>query len=219
MEPESGAASAISQAAQALVDQLDNNFREQVRRAIECELDHSATSLAFVDHYLSLAQGETREAIVTLLGGGAGAYFGEVIRQEIGGTWIGDGKDPRRLRLLLDPQFMHFSPVDLAIESIVAQQGGDEEQLAGLDTAFRLSTSAPDGLNDEARKDYVTDAKFVEERLAELPPLPVDQYYSLTGRFETLKLILEMLAIKHSSEGREPRSYVLADYVSELVEE
>src|SRR5690606_39766463 len=49
-----------------------------------------------------------------------GAWFGELIRREIGGTWIGDGVDPRRLRLLLEPQFVHFSPVDMASEAILS---------------------------------------------------------------------------------------------------
>jgi hypothetical protein len=214
------AADAASKPTLALVEHLVSGFREQVRRAVDCELDWSATSLAFVDHYLSLAADEDREAIVSLVASGAGAYLGEVVRREIGGTWIGDGKDPRRLRLLLSPQFVHFSPVDLAYESIMG--GADEEGLPDevvLDTPFRLSRSVPETLDEASRDGFVDDATWIEQRLSELPPVPMDQYYTLTGRYETLKLILELLAVKHRGEGRSPTTYELSDYVAQLVDD
>ncbi len=219
MPNDPGAASASAAATLALVEQLSTAFREQVSRAIGCELDWTATSLAFVDHYLGLAGEEDREPILALLGAGAGAYFGEVVRREVGGTWAGDGKDPRRLRLLLSPNFVHFSPVDLALEMILSGASAPDVDAAGLDTAFRLSRAAAPDLDEDALRDYVDDAEWMDRRLAELPPVPADQYYSLTGRYETLKLILEMLAVKHASERREPRTYALADYVAELVGE
>lgn len=228
------AAKAASEATSAFVEQLAEAFREQVRRAIECELDWSETSLAFVDHYLTLARDETRDAILTLLAGGAGAYFGEVVRREMGATWIGDGRDPRRLRLLLAPQLIHFAPVDLAFEAI--RMGDEEGPGAGvLDTAFRLDTKPPSPVaappvESDAEADVQSDvqssgesrvrqddASWVEARLSELPPVANDLYYSLTGRYETLKLILELLAVKHASEGRLPRTYGLTDYVDALV--
>jgi hypothetical protein len=217
---DSGAASAASEATSALVTQLAEAFREQVRRAIDCELDWSETSLAFVDHYLTLARDETREAILTLLAGGAGAYFGEVVRREIGATWIGDGRDPRRLRLLLSPQLIHFAPVDLAFEAIRrGEEAGGETGV--LDTAFRLDDKAPppeEGPDGQPRQRQ-DDASWVDARLSELPPVASDLYYSLTGRFETLKLILELLATKHASEGRRPTTYALSDYVEALVQD
>jgi hypothetical protein len=223
MPSDPSAASAASEATSAFVNQLAEAFREQVRRAIQCELDWSETSLAFVDHYLTLARDETRDAILTLLAGGAGAYFGEVVRREMGATWIGDGRDPRRLRLLLAPQLIHFAPIDLAFEAI---RMGDEDapDASGLDTAFRLDQEPPPpGVGASVRADAQPrprqdDASWVDDRLSELPPIAGDLYYSLTGRYETLKLILELLAVKHASEGREPRTYALADYVEALVE-
>lgn len=197
-----------------LVQALVRTFGEQVERALQVTLDGSITSLAFVDHYLSLAREEEREPIVSLLAAGAGAYFGELIRQHIGGSWVGDGEQPRRLRLLLEPQFVHLSPVDQAYEAIAgtAMAPGDLRLASGpeFDSGFGL---APPAADDEPGAD---DAQWLSERLAELAPVPEDQFHSLTCRFETLQLMLEMLAAKHAAEGRPPRRLGVGDYVEVL---
>ncbi|PRQ09288.1 hypothetical protein [Enhygromyxa salina] len=200
---------------QALVDQLVAVFREQLERALDVELrdDIGTTALAYVDHYLTLLREEQREPIISLVAAGAGAWFGELVRREVGGVWIGDGTDPRRLRLLLEPQFLHVSPVDLAYEAIFAgsPDPGDPRipQGAALDGAYHLRKRAeqPDELDDHA---------WVTERLAEVPEVPEDQFYSLTGRFETLELILQLLAGRDVERSREPTSYHLNDYVEAL---
>jgi hypothetical protein len=198
-----------------LVEQLSAAFREQVERALGVALtdELGTTALAFVDHYLSLVRDETREPIVSLVAANAGAWFGELIRREVGGTWIGDGKDPRRLRLLLEPQFVHFSPVDMAYEAIfsAAAEPGDPRLPDGttLDCAFHLRKQP---VGDQEPADHA----WVADRLAEAPPVPEDQYYSLTGRWETLELILELLASRELERGGEPTRYHLNDYVAVL---
>jgi len=210
-------ANAMAQAqhrAQALVESLAQRFREQVERALAVRLDGSSTSLAFVDHYLTLARDEDREPIVSLLAAGAGAYFGELVRSELGGTWVGDGRDPRRLRLLIEPQFVHFSPVDQAYEAIAGRGlDGEDPRVApgpSFDSGFGLEPPRPD---DEPGTD---DAQWLSERLAELPPVAEDEFHSLTCRFETLQLMLELLATKHAAEGLPPRRLGLSDYVEAL---
>ena len=184
------------------------------------------TSLAFVDHHLRVAR-ETidddptpeRDApILALVAAGAGAYFGELVRREMGATWIGDGNDPRRLRLLLAPQFLHFSPVDQALEVVVGEELADDDPRlpAGppIDTAFRVRTRP---LPTDTGHEPPPDAVWLDERLAEMNPVPADHYFSLTARYETLEMILELLAQKHASEGQSPRRFDMADYASELV--
>jgi hypothetical protein len=213
---------------QTLVDQLAITFVEQLARAMKLPAtplaEMGTAALAFVDHYLSLARDETREPIISLVAAGAGAWFGELIRREIGGQWIGDGKDPRRLRLLIEPQFMHFSPVDMAYEAIFASEvePGDPRIPAGaeLDGTFHLrKRSANAEREDEAEAQAeveLSDHEWVTERLAETSPLPEDQFYSLTVRFETLSMILELLATRDIARGREPTRYHLNDYVELL---
>jgi hypothetical protein len=206
---------------QGLVDQLAASFREQLRRALHVQLDGSETSLAFVDHYLRLVHDEDRLPIVALLAAGAGAYFGEVVREHLGATWIGDGRDPRRLRLLLTHQFLYFSPVDQAYEAIAGRSlDGDDPRIpdgAPFDPAFALTPPRGDERDEGALPgEHDEDAAWLQERLSELAPVPEDEFVSLTCRFETLKLMLELLAAKHGSEGKRPRQYTMSDYLEAM---
>ena len=199
----------------ALVDQLVAGFVTQLERALGLELreDLGKTALAYTDHYLSLLRDETREPIVSLVAAGAGAWFGELVRREIGGQWIGDGEDPRRLRLLLERQFVYFSPVYLAYEAIFSgsPDPGDPRLPHGatLDGAYHLRKQTEPG-------DEIDDHAWVTDRLAEAAPVSEDVFFSLTGRFETLELILELLATRDLARGREPTRYHLNDYVATL---
>ncbi len=214
----SDASRATSAETLAFVQTLARHFTEQIRRTpglAGCTLDTSATSLAFADYVVSLARDERHEPVLLSLASGAGAYYGEVVRNEIRGTWIGEPDDPRSLQLLLQPHFVHFSPIDQAFEAIFGATlaAADPRTPIGppLDTSFHVA-SLPRA--DGGRAD--DDEGWLRERLSELRPIPEDQFYSLTGRFETLKLMLELLSAKHASEGRSPRSYDVQDYLPVL---
>ena len=203
--------------AAGLARELADALRDHVRRSLGVDVEYTSTSLAFVDHYLRSARSETRPAILLLVAAEAGAWYGELVRREIGGQWIGDGHDPRTLRLVLRHQFLHFAPVDQALEALLATQGlgaeADETRMPegpALDTAFHAKGAGADSpVGDAVRED---DSSWLAERLAELPPVGEDEYYSLTCRFETLQLVLELLAAKHVGEGRSPREFGLEDY-------
>lgn len=199
-----------------LVDALCAALNEQIERALGVSLDRSATSLAYVDHYLSLARKEERPEILTLLATQGGAYFGEVIRETIGAFWLGDGKDPRRLRLFITPQWLYLAPIDLAYEAIVCDNldPEDERHPAGdvLDTAFHLQTRP----GPDAAPSSKTDEQWVADRLEQSPLLSPQDYHSLTGRFETMQLILELLAAKRIAEGQDPKECTLQDYLHSL---
>ncbi len=197
------------------MDELVVLYRDQIRRALSVELDGSETSLAFVDHHLRSASDEGRTPILSLLAASAGAYYGELVRTLLGGTWIGGGSDPRRLRMLLQYQFIYFSPVDQALEAIAGESldPGDArlEDAEHFDPAFRLRPVPPDAQGDESH-----DSVWLQARLSELSPVPEDQFVSLTGRFETLKLMLEFLATKHASEDRQPVEMGVDDYLQAM---
>ena len=220
--------------AQTLVAQLEASFKEQVKRALGVELPDEGSALAYVDHHLSELRGEDREPIITLVAAGAGAWFGEFVRKQIGGHWIGDGEDPRRLRLLMEPVFLHFSPVDLSYEAIFTGDLEDRDPRgpggAVIDGAFQLDGAPnPTGPNNEEAADDATpdsdsprphdptsDRDWIAARLSELSPVPKEQYFSLTGRFEALQLILEMLAHRRVADGKSPRMWSVDDYVAAL---
>ena len=205
--------------AQTLVDGLVVLYREQIRRALSFELDDTETALAFVDHHLSTASQEDRAPILSLLSSSAGVYYGELVRRLIGGTWIGDGTDPRRLRMLMKHQFIYFSPVDQAMEAIAGKSLElDDPRLVDaeqFDPAFRLRP-LPE-TPEIAGPDH--DTVWLGERLSELPQLPEKQFVSLTCRFETLKLMHEFLATKHASEGKSPVELGVSDYLATMAAE
>lgn len=186
----------------AAVGDLERHLRKQVFHALKIELDGSVTSLAFLDHYLGLARGEQRAPILELVAASAGVYFGELVRREFGGTWVGRAADPRSFRLLLGAQYIHFTPVALALAAILGREPDDED----LDLALHLDErSGPE-------PDPRSDAAWIEERLLATPPVPEDQFYSLTTRFETIALIVDLLAQRQAQGGSEPRTYTLDDY-------
>jgi hypothetical protein len=210
--------------AQQLVNQLEQAFIEQIHRALGVELPDELSALAYIDHYLSELRDEDREPIITLVASGTGAWFGEFIRKQLGGSWIGDGKDPRRLRLLLEPAFLHFSPVDLAYEAIFSGELGEQDprgpEGALIDGAFQLdgreNPRAEGADPEDENHDPTSDRDWIRDRLGELSPVPENQYYSVTGRFETLQLILELLAHRRVAENKGPRAWRVEDYVQAL---
>ena len=70
--------------------------------------------------------------------------------------------------------------------------------------AWIATPSADDDLDDQA---------FIAARLGELSPVPADEFYSLTTRYETLELILQMLASRRAQAGYEPYTYTINDYL------
>jgi len=199
------------------VADLACRFRDQVGRTLNFELDGTPTSLAVVDHYLSTARNESRPAILGLLAAGAGAYFGELLRDHFGAFWIGQTSDPRRLRILLAPAFIYFAPIDLAYEAIVAGPLSPEDPRhptgRALDTGFHLRKKPADNRPDEA-----SDHDWIDEQLTHLPPLPAEQFYSLTGRFETLEVIVDRLVNRRQMQGGAPGLLAVDDYLQTLTE-
>jgi hypothetical protein len=61
--------------------------------------------------------------------------------------------------------------------------------------------------------DGTDDAAWIGARLAELAPVSVDEFYSLTTRFETLELILQLLATRRAHAGYDPYTYTVQDYL------
>ncbi|MEZ4454701.1 MAG: hypothetical protein R3B09_34945 [Nannocystaceae bacterium] len=220
---EAGAATAdlaaLRTSSERLAADLRRVFHEQVRRALGVDLDASVTSLAYVDHYLAQARREPREPILSLLAAGAGAYFGELVIQTIGGSWLGDGKSPRSLRLLLAPQRIYFSPIDMAFEAIVGEslEIDDPRAPAGaaLDGGFHLLEAEPEPRGDgKEGAEEPSDEAFIHEALANFAPVSEDHFYSLTCRYETLQMIVELLAGRQAERGCAPRTYTLEDYVA-----
>jgi len=140
-----------------------------VRRALGVALEFDSDTLPLLDHYLrsvATAQPETLELVVAT----AGAYFGEVVRRRLGGRWETSGEEPE-WRVVL-PTGLNFSPAGF-VASAIAQADLDD-----LDSEL----DAPPRMRP-----------YVQQTLARMGEVSIEDYYSLCGRLDTLEHVHEVL--------------------------
>lgn len=142
---------------------------EQVRRVTGIALDYTPETLPLLDHYLAGVPDEQIET-VALVAATAGAYFGEVLRRALGGEWGStEGPDPTDWELTL-ASGVRLSPGAFAREAILTDDTGE------------ATYDVP-----EAQRGAVEDALTARGEVA------ADEYYSLSGRLETLQLIQDVV--------------------------
>jgi hypothetical protein len=163
---------------------------DYVRRALNVEMEAVPDALAFLDHYASTAPRD-REDVLALLAGPLGAFFGEVVRQKLGGRWAATDGRPPAFRIELESCFLYFCPVGVAADVLTRGEAGPEyDPHVGV---------AP--VDEEALEEELGRAQ-VEE----------DYFYSFTGRLETLERIADFLvsrrlqAATEAAGGNEPSS-------------
>ena len=141
-----------------------------VRRALNAPLEYDSDTLPLLDHYLrSLAttgQPETLKLVIAT----AGAYFGEVVRRRLGGRWEVTG-DEADWRVVL-PTGLNFSPAGF-VASAIAQADLDDLD-SELDAPPRMKV-------------------HVQQTLARMGEVSIEDYYSLCGRLDTIEHVHEVL--------------------------
>jgi hypothetical protein len=166
-------------------DQVSDYVRaavDFVRRAVGMVLDGSDESLAVLDHYLGQVPRDKPE-VLELVAPAVGAYFGEVVRRRYGGEWRLSG-EPAAWRLSLEGGGISFSPVGMAAAAVC------RAEVEGYDAEMAL---------DPARREDV------EAALERAAPVTEEYFYSLTGRFETIHYVLDLLAgVRAREREREP---------------
>jgi hypothetical protein len=158
-----------------VVHELAEQAVAWVRLASTIVLDYTSDTLPLLDHWLShvpLDQPDT----IRLTAAAAGAYFGEVARGTLGGSWrIRDERDPSTWQLVLAGG-IEIAPMGVAAEAIL------KGPLDDLDGSFDVPAA---------------DRGAVEEALADRE-VPEDEFYSLSGRLEAYALIADVLAARQS---------------------
>jgi hypothetical protein len=147
-----------------------------VKRALRIELDYTPETLPILDHYLREAQGIDREEIISLVAPAAGAYFGEVVRRQLGPSrwhWVSD--DFADCRIEFDRCFLSFNPIGNALEAVV----GNEVEGYGSNLAL-----------------LAEDQGLVREALARTDDVREDDYYRLAVRFEVIEQVVALLVEK-----------------------
>ncbi len=137
-----------------------------VRRALGIQLEYDSDTLPVLDHYLRSVP-DDQPAALKLVVATSGAYFGEVVRQRLGGRWeLADQEVEWRVVL---PTGLNFSPLAAAIA---------RADLEDLDSEIAAPTRM---------------LPYVQQALARMGEVSLDDYYSLCGRLDTLEHVHEIL--------------------------
>jgi hypothetical protein len=140
-----------------------------VRKALGVALEYDSDTLPLLDHYLRTVPAD-QVATVKLVVATAGSYFGEVVRRRLGGRWEVTGEEAD-WRVVL-PTGLNFSPVGF-VASAIAQADLDD-----LDSEI----DAPPRMRP-----------YVQQTLARMGEVSLEDYYSLCGRLDTLEHVHEVL--------------------------
>jgi hypothetical protein len=151
------------------------------KNATGLELDLTPDTLPFLDHYANLVDSR-REQVVSLLAPMCGAYFGELIRRQLGdGEWILHADDYAQWRLRFEACSLSFNPIGIALEVLLSQDVAD--------WGAHLQT-APE------------DRSRVEQALEVLGNVPDRDYYTFCVRYEAIEQAYRSLL--NNPEGMGP---------------
>ncbi len=150
------------------VGELAARAVQYVEKSVGVTLSFDSETLPILDHYLSTVADASVEA-AELIAVCAGAYFGEVVRRCVGGSWKTTDTEALSWRLIL-PGGMWFLPAHVAL------------------AAIRRTDEFNDDLNPPAK--MVTTAT---DALARMGDVTANDYYSLCGRFDTLEHLQSVL--------------------------
>ena len=153
------------------VDELAGQAVAYVQRALGITLGYDSETLPVLDHYISTVPRD-RPEMIELVTVTAGAYFGEVVRRQIGARWEMDNPAQAMSWRIVLPTGLNFSPMGFVAAAIVGDELGD------VDTAF----DAPPAM-----------LPYVEVTLGNMSEQSDQEYYSLCGRYDTLAHLHEVL--------------------------
>ena len=161
-----------------------------IERSLGVSPDLTPETLGLLDAYVAGAK-NSLDRVQDLVAAIAGCYFGEVVRRRFGGWWVLDGEAPAGWRVELESCYLVFFPVGMAAEIL------RRSEVAGYDGTF--STFAEDEPDLQAA--------LTEVRVTE------DEYYSFTGRIDTIERTVNWLVATRKKEGR-MRVYTPGDYTA-----
>jgi hypothetical protein len=169
-----------------------------VHASVGAELDLTHETLPILDHYIRLSRVElaTRPEAADLIAQAAGTYFGQVLAIEYGGLWRVNTPDVHTWRLYFQPFFLALNPIGVAYEMLF-----QSDHHSG-------PSSAPLFARDEA--------PLVEARLAALPEVDEDEYFTFSMRYDVLQLAIETLRAAQADADLEDVTYEWGDYEDEL---
>ncbi len=183
---------------------LAKRCHAHVKNRIGVELDFENETLSVVDYFMQdvikeegegtlLPPGDRRRAhLIHLLAPTIGAYFGEVLCRIFPCRWRLNTEDPKDWFLEFENVPLRFSPIGAVAEALVEQK---------IDSWDGSIDTAPE------------ETKALGERLAAAPPVPENEFFSLTTRFETLQIAEDWLRYRLAAgDSSAPEFYSTYDY-------
>ena len=180
-----------------------------VKRALGVTLEYDSDTLPLLDHYIRTVP-EDQVATIDLVVATAGAYFGEVVRRRLGGRWereVADaegesagGQSGESWRVVL-PTGLNFSPSGF-VATAISQSDLDDVD-SELDAPARMRP-------------------YVQQTLARMGEVSVEEYYSLCGRLDTLEHVHEVLvavAAQMMGDAADPDDPEPPEPVEDVVDE
>ncbi len=188
---------------------------DYVRRAVGVEVDDTPETLPILDHYVRIARDslDGRPELYPVVARALAAYFGELVRGTHGGRWYAPTDDAHEWRVCLSDVYLAISPLGIVYEAI--REAADHD---GPSAHLRVMRE------DEER---------IHERLAALPPVPEDEFFTFSTRFEVIEVAVESLLASsheggdhgecanheecsHRSGGAEDVFFELEDYLDDI---
>ncbi len=171
---------------------------QYVHRATGIEPDFQPETLSLVDHYAAEARAalEVRPETLPLVAQAVGAYFGEVLRRSTNGFWRIPSPNFHDWQVCGSVAFLAVNPIGVGYDAVV---GGEDHE--GPRSQIRV---APE------------DRVGVEMRLADLPAVPEDQYFTLCTRLEVLEIAMDAVRAQQIARGYDEITFDPEDYEAEL---
>lgn len=168
-----------------------------VKATVGMTLDLSVDTLPVLDHYAHEVLEATEDEIVKLTAPMCGAYFGEILRRRFSGfRWHAPKDAFDEWRLELEPAFLYFNPVGIALEVISEADAPGWHAHLGLRPRDREEVERAIALFGDARQ---------------------SDYYSFAVRSEVLEQAMEALGRQVAAE-ESPKTFAHADYSKVVAE-
>jgi hypothetical protein len=176
------------------IQELTSAGAEFVARSVGMVLDFTPESLAVLDHYARTVRDELERnaPLGAIVAPALGAYFGEVIRARLDGFWRLPSPNQHDWSVCSSLVFLAVNPIGVGYDAVY----GSEDH-GGPRSTLRV---APE------------DREYLDRRLATLPPLPEEEYFSFTTRYEVLEVASEALSAKMQEEGYGGTRFTEDDY-------
>lgn len=176
------------------IQELTSAAVEYVARALGFALDFTPETLGVLDHYAVTVRAELAQnpALGALVAPALGAYFGELVRVRFEGFWRVQSANQHDWSVCSSVVFLAINPVGVAYDAVY---GGEEH--GGPRSNLRV---APE------------DREYLDRRLATLPEVPAEEFFTFTTRFEVLEVASAALSAKMEEEGYAGTRFSPEDY-------